>query len=55
MLSVIYADCRRQTRYAECRYSQCRYARCHCAECRGALKGTQMIELLSIIRICGEK
>jgi hypothetical protein len=31
MLSVIYAECRKQTDYAECRYAECRYA-----ECRGA-------------------
>ncbi len=31
MLSVIYAQCRKQTSYAQCLYAKCRYA-----ECRGA-------------------
>jgi hypothetical protein len=26
MLSVIYADCRKSSHYAECRYAECRYA-----------------------------
>ncbi len=37
MLNVIYAECRKQTHYAECRYAErryteCRYAECWCAE-----------------------
>jgi hypothetical protein len=32
MLSVAYAECRKQAHYAECHYAECRYA-----ECRGAL------------------
>jgi hypothetical protein len=40
MLSVNYAECRKQARYAECHYAECRkqacYAECHYAECRGA-------------------
>jgi hypothetical protein len=32
MLSVVYADCHKQTNYAECRYAECHYA-----ECRGAI------------------
>jgi hypothetical protein len=31
MLSAVYAECRKQTDYAECRYAECRYD-----ECRGA-------------------
>ncbi len=31
MLSVNYAECRKQAHYAECHYAECRYA-----ECRGA-------------------
>jgi hypothetical protein len=38
MLSVVYAKCYKQTRYAECRYAECRYAECHYAECRSAKK-----------------
>jgi hypothetical protein len=36
MLGVIYAECHKQTHYAECRNAVCRYAECHYAECRGA-------------------
>ncbi len=36
MLSVNYAECRKQAHYAECRYAECRYAECHYVECRGA-------------------
>ncbi len=32
MLSVIYAECRKQAHDAECHYAECRYA-----ECRGAV------------------
>jgi hypothetical protein len=31
MLSVNYAECRKQAHYAECRYDECHYV-----ECRGA-------------------
>jgi hypothetical protein len=31
MITVNYAECRKQTYYAECPYAECRYA-----ECRGA-------------------
>jgi hypothetical protein len=37
MLSVIYAQCHMQARYAECHNAECRYAECHYAKCRGAL------------------
>jgi hypothetical protein len=36
MLSVIYAECRKQAHYAECHYAECCYAECRYAECRGA-------------------
>jgi hypothetical protein len=36
MLSVVYAECRQQTHYAECRHAECRYAECHYDECHGA-------------------
>ncbi len=36
MLSVIYAECRKQTHHAVCRYAECRYAECRYAECRNA-------------------
>ncbi len=29
MLSVNYAECRKQAQYDECHYSECRYAECH--------------------------
>jgi len=31
MLSVVYAEFRKQAHYGECHYAECRYA-----ECRGA-------------------
>ncbi len=36
MLSVIYAECRKETHFAECHYAEnhyveCHYAMCHCA------------------------
>ncbi len=34
MLSVNYAECRKQAHYAECHYAECRHA-----ECRGAVAG----------------
>jgi hypothetical protein len=40
MLSVNYAECRKQVHYAECRYAECRYAECRYAECRGASNPT---------------
>jgi hypothetical protein len=36
MLSVNYAECRKQTYYAGCRYAECHYAECRYADCRGA-------------------
>jgi hypothetical protein len=36
MLSVNYAECRKQAHYAECQYPESRYADCCYAECRGA-------------------
>jgi hypothetical protein len=38
MLSVIYADCRKQTNCAECRY----------AECRGSILRSQKISLSNL-------
>jgi hypothetical protein len=40
MLSVVYAECRKQILNAECRYAECCYVECHYAECRGALHGS---------------
>ncbi len=37
MLSVNFAECRKQAHYAECHYAEYRYAECHYAECRGAI------------------
>jgi len=37
MLSVNYAECRKQAHYAESRYAECHYAGCRYAECRGVL------------------
>ncbi len=37
MLSVIYADCHIQARYAECHNAERRYAERRNDECRGAL------------------
>jgi hypothetical protein len=37
MLSVNYAECRKQAHYAECRYAECHYAECRYDECRGAV------------------
>jgi hypothetical protein len=36
MLNVIYAECSKQTHYAECRYAECHYAEYRYAECRHA-------------------
>jgi hypothetical protein len=36
MLSVVYAECRKQKHYAVCRYVECRYAECHYAACHYA-------------------
>jgi hypothetical protein len=33
MLSVIYAECRKQGHYAECYYDECCYDECCYAEC----------------------
>ncbi len=35
MLSVNFAECRKQVQYAECRYAECHYT-----ECRGASNPT---------------
>ncbi len=37
MLSVTYAECRKQTHYAKCRYAEWLYAECRFDECRGAV------------------
>ncbi len=37
MLSVNYAECRKQAHYAVCRYAEYRYAECRYAECHGAV------------------
>jgi hypothetical protein len=39
MLSVNYAECRKQALYEECCYAECRYAECRNAECWGANSG----------------
>ncbi len=46
MLSVIFAECQKETLY-----SGCLYAECHYAECRGALYEPELriIKHLSII------
>jgi hypothetical protein len=46
MLSVIYAECRKQAHYAECRYAECRYAECRYADCRHSQSGDKLISLL---------
>ena len=56
MLSVNYAECRKQSHYAECRYAECRYAECsyadcHYAECHYAECHTLFNVMLSIIRL----
>jgi len=33
ILSVAYAECRKQAQYAECHYAECRYVECHGAFC----------------------
>jgi hypothetical protein len=50
VLSVAYAECRKQAHYAkchyaECRHAECRYAECHCAECRGTQKISDFLSL----------
>ncbi len=35
MLSVIYAECRKEARTAESHYAEFRYAECRYVECRG--------------------
>ncbi len=37
MLSVINAECRKPTHYAECHYAKCRYD-----ECRGAILAPEL-------------
>ncbi len=32
MLSVVKAECRKQTHHARCRYAECRYAECRNAD-----------------------
>jgi len=36
MLSVIYAEYRKQAHYGECHYGECHYAECYYAECHYA-------------------
>ncbi len=36
MLSVVYADCRKQINYATRYYAECRYTECRYVECPGA-------------------
>ncbi len=50
MLSVIYAECRKQNHYAECLNAECRYAGCRSAECRGAIHiaTTESFDVLQI-------
>jgi len=36
MLSVVYADCRKQINHAKRYYAECRYTECRYAECPGA-------------------
>jgi hypothetical protein len=36
MLTVNYAECRKEAHYAECHNAECRYAECHYAECHYA-------------------
>ncbi len=35
MISVNFAECRKQAHYAECRYAKFHYAECRYDECRG--------------------
>jgi hypothetical protein len=44
MLSVSYAECHRQTHYAECHYAEWRYA-----ECRGGSGLTGLYQLAGLI------
>jgi hypothetical protein len=37
MLSVNYAEGRKQPHDVECCYAKCHFTECHYAECRGAL------------------
>jgi hypothetical protein len=39
MLSVNYAECRKQAHFAECQYAECLYAECCYAECHGTIWG----------------
>ncbi len=41
MQSVIYAECYKQTRYAECRYAESRYA-----ECRGTISSSSVTNIV---------
>jgi hypothetical protein len=41
MLSVIYAECRKQTYCAECHYAECRYAECVVVPFKGRSDHTQ--------------
>jgi hypothetical protein len=36
MLYVIYDECRKKARYADCHNAECRCAECSHAECQGA-------------------
>jgi hypothetical protein len=51
MLSVVYAECRKQAQYAECQYAECRYAECHYAECRAAHSGALNVISISNSRL----
>ncbi len=37
MQSVIYAECREETHFAECHYAENHYVECHYAMCHGAV------------------
>ncbi len=53
MLSVNYAECRKQAHWAECCYAECRYTVCRYAECRGdlllTLTGSYTIKLFTTV------
>jgi hypothetical protein len=46
MLSIIYAECQKQTHYADYRIVQCLYDVCHYAERRGTNKKVTHLYLL---------
>ncbi len=53
MLSVNYAECRKQAHYAELHYAELHYAECRYSECRGA--GWTAIATLAKVRTLNEK